>query len=305
MMISHADLPESDKRLIAGGNLQRLLGMREVSRLEPVDHSGRDEILAQARRGVPITSDLIIDAHGHLGPMRDYHVPQDTAQGIVRNLDLAGVDKILLSSLVAIQSDTRLGNDMVGEAVRKFPDRIVGYAVANPHFKGEIEAELTRCFDELRMSAIKIHPEWHQYPVDGENYQPVWDFASRHRAVVLSHTMGRKEEMAKFEVLSGRYPEITFILAHAGGSFQNAGNYIEISRKRSNVYLEVTLSSIPFGMIEHLVEGAGADKVLYGSDMTYRDHKPQLGWVVYSRIPQQDKRKVLGLNAARILGLRA
>jgi len=49
------------------------------------------------------------------------------------------------------------------------------------------------------------------------------------------------------------------------------------------------------------VKGAGADRVMYGSDQPMRDMRQQLGWVVYSRLSEEDKMKVLGGNAMRLL----
>ena len=54
-------------------------------------------------------------------------------------------------------------------------------------------------------------------------------------------------------------------------------------------------------MIEYLVEHAGADKVLYGSDQPLMDPRCQIGKIITARINDDDKRKVLGGNAARLL----
>ena len=51
------------------------------------------------------------------------------------------------------------------------------------------------------------------------------------------------------------------------------------------------------------MEGAGADRVLYGSDMPLMDARMQVGRIVTADISDHAKRQVLGLNAIRILGL--
>jgi predicted TIM-barrel fold metal-dependent hydrolase len=55
-------------------------------------------------------------------------------------------------------------------------------------------------------------------------------------------------------------------------------------------------------MIDYLVAGCGADRVLYGTDLPMRDPRTQFGWVVYSRLSLEDKKKVLGLNAQKMVG---
>jgi predicted TIM-barrel fold metal-dependent hydrolase len=45
----------------------------------------------------------------------------------------------------------------------------------------------------------------------------------------------------------------------------------------------------------------GSEKVIFGTDAPMRDPISQFGWVVYSRISEEGKRKILGLNMQRIL----
>ena len=51
------------------------------------------------------------------------------------------------------------------------------------------------------------------------------------------------------------------------------------------------------------MEGAGADRVLFGSDMPEQDVRHHVGRVLTADISEEAKRKVLGLNAARLLKL--
>ena len=67
---------------------------------------------------------------------------------------------------------------------------------------------------------------------------------------------------------------------------------------------ELTYTTLTRGMVEYLVREEGADKVLYGSDLPMRDPSPQLGWVAYARIPEEDKAKILSVNIQRLLALR-
>jgi predicted TIM-barrel fold metal-dependent hydrolase len=57
------------------------------------------------------------------------------------------------------------------------------------------------------------------------------------------------------------------------------------------------------GVIEQLVAGAGAERVVFGSDMPLMDPRCQIGKIITAAIDDQAKRLVLGENAARLLGL--
>jgi hypothetical protein len=50
-----------------------------------------------------------------------------------------------------------------------------------------------------------------------------------------------------------------------------------------------------------LTEKVGADKILFGSDMPFVNANAQIGKILYARISDEDKRKILGLNMANIL----
>ena len=47
----------------------------------------------------------------------------------------------------------------------------------------------------------------------------------------------------------------------------------------------------------------GADRILFGTDLPFLDPRPQLGRVAFAKISDDEKRLVLGLNAARVLGI--
>jgi predicted TIM-barrel fold metal-dependent hydrolase len=101
--------------------------------------------------------------------------------------------------------------------------------------------------------------------------------------------------------MSLEYPEAKFIMGHSGSRYSIARQYVELAKKRDNIFLEITYTSITYGMIKYLVNEVGDEKVLYGSDSAFRDIAPQLGWVAYAKISEESKRKILGLNMKRIL----
>ncbi len=76
---------------------------------------------------------------------------------------------------------------------------------------------------------------------------------------------------------------------------------IEAARACPNIYLEICTSYRNPGSIEAMVEGAGEDRVLFGSDMPLMEPRINLGRVMTSRISEDARRKVLGENAARLL----
>ena len=76
-----------------------------------------------------------------------------------------------------------------------------------------------------------------------------------------------------------------------------------MAQRYPNVYLETCSTFRTPGVIEELVEDAGADRVLFGSDISLMDSRPQLGKIITADITEEAKRMVCGGNAARLLGI--
>jgi predicted TIM-barrel fold metal-dependent hydrolase len=54
------------------------------------------------------------------------------------------------------------------------------------------------------------------------------------------------------------------------------------------------------GLLEQMVAGAGADRVLFGSDIPFVDPRGQLGRVAFARLPDDALRLIFGGNARRL-----
>ncbi|MBI2438817.1 MAG: amidohydrolase family protein, partial [Lentisphaerae bacterium] len=64
---------------------------------------------------------------------------------------------------------------------------------------------------------------------------------------------------------------------------------------------ELCLSSCPRGFLESLVARVPLQKIVWGTDQMLINPAHQLGRVLFARITPDQKRAILGENAARIL----
>jgi len=70
-----------------------------------------------------------------------------------------------------------------------------------------------------------------------------------------------------------------------------------------SIYLEICNSLGWYGLVERLVQYAGSDRVLFGADMPFMSPDQQIGRVLFAPISDDDKRKILGLNALWVFGI--
>lgn len=146
------------------------------------------------------------------------------------------------------------------------------------------------------MKGVKLHPTAHKYPTDGPGYQPVWECANARRLPILIH--GDTAAMGR---LAAQYPDAAFLNAHSGFGYRGAEACLAIAREQPNFYLDLTSTHINLGLIEHIVGEIGADQVLFGSDVPLYDMRYCVGSILFARIADDDKRKILGLNMQRLL----
>lgn len=302
--VDYAAVSIEVKRNIASGNLTRLL-----KGLEPPPstvNAEEDEFMALARRGVPQTA-TIFDFHAHIldeglngGGGRTTMIdggPKGTL-AMARRLGVDGVGLMSWNGTVGGQG--AVGNDCVKAALDALPDSYWGLFTCDPvrESRNEVERQIAAVFQDPRFIGFK---PYHTYgvPFDDPAYEPWWEYGERRGLYALLHVT--RSDLSEADVLCGRYPNMTFVVVHAGSSYKMADRAIEISRKRANFRAEITYTTVPLGIIDHLVQGCGPDRVLYGSDQPMRDPRQQFGWVLFSRLSPDAKRRVLGLNALDIL----
>lgn len=269
------------------------------------------QILARVEQNLPLTQIQVIDAHAHIGLSVWNYIPYPTAEDVLATMDRLGIAKTCVSSFLALFYDHQAGNDEIMAAIDKYPDRIVGYAVVNPHYADDAWAEMERCFRHPGMKGIKIHPASyvHDYPINGPKYRPVWEFATRYGYPVLTHAGPATERHTcgpdLIAEVAREYPQVKLIVGHTGGydAWDALDNHIDLILKYDNLWTDFSGTARFYGVVDYLVKRLGSDRIMFGSDATDLSMEAELGAVVYAHISDDDKEKILGRNAARLLGL--
>ena len=260
-----------------------------------------DQLVQKAFAGKPLDHCLVIDAHGHLSENPNVPLPDTSLETLIARMDRMGIDVFCCSAIAAVYNQARFGNDQVIAAVQRYPDRIFGYMCADVGYPLRVLPELERCL-AAGLRGVKIYSHSIHLGFEYENtvFTPVFEFAEAHALPLLAHTFSVKE-LGDLEQRFERYPHVRFIMAHTGSC--GATSYVRLAKSYSNVYIETCLSICPRGLFETLVAEGVTDKVLWGTDAYFMDASQQLGRVVFAQIPEDAKRRILGQNAARVLGI--
>lgn len=108
------------------------------------------------------------------------------------------------------------------------------------------------------------------------------------------------EESYPWEVaeVAARYPDYPFICGHTGGDWEIG---IPAIRDQKNVLAEIGGGYPRVGEVEMAVRDMGADRVIYGSDVTGRSFATQLAKVWGADITDREKQMIFNDNLVRLM----
>ena len=300
--VDYCTLGEEEKAKVAAGNIMRLTGIQEP---KPYQKKAiKDSILQLARQGKPLKDLLVIDSHAHISHdgaegIGFLHQPYGDAKSMHDRAKLMGIDAMCISGFLAVWTDYEEGNLVVVDAMKRFPGFYHGYAALQPQYVKNWNKEFKLWYEKHKMGGLKPYHPRTFIPYNDKAWAPWFQYGNRIRGYALIHPS--PDVVKEASALAGKYPNISFILAHSGASFADARKAIEVAVKHPNVFLEITLTSVTYRVIEFMVKHVGADRVLFGTDQPMRDPIPQFGWMAYSHCTPEEKKKMFGLNMQKIL----
>lgn len=243
----------------------------------------------------------VIDFHGHVG-RHDRGGWIDDPAIMLHAMDMAGIDLSCLFNIFHPEGTT--GNDLTARFVARHPDRFVGFAYVCPTMPEGMVAELVRAIDQLNFVAIKLYPPYTPWPFNKPQWFPIYEFADERGLTIIFHTGIEPQAHPRFLAdIAARFPRANFVAGHSGNIAEMRTAAIAAAQAHPNIFLETCSSFRTPGVIEQLVNEAGADRILFGSDIPLMDPRSQLGKIITANISDDAKCQVLGGNARRLLGL--
>lgn len=247
----------------------------------------------------------IIDFHAHLDE-RWLHVKCDSASDVVRTLDQFEVDAACVFTIMGFYEDCPAHNDALLRRANEYPDRLIPFVTVDPKQGRAAVEELERCLANPRFRGVKFHA-WLQAFASSmlrDTMMDILHVAAKHDVPVLFHD-GTPPYSTTYQVadLARWAPETTIVLGHAGSA-----DYVDAAAQLIAGYpnLYGCICGPRPGDLEHLVETAGAAKVIFGSDFGaagWRLLPERIDNVLEAGLPESQLEQVLYSNAARLLRL--
>ena len=236
----------------------------------------------------------------------------------------------------------RLINDAIADLVAGHPDRLVGLGTLPMQDPDAAVEELDRIASTHGFPGVSINPSAEGVDYDDPRYEAFWQKAVERDVLVILHPNGfcdgqrlsdyylinvvgnpLETTVALSRIIMGgvleRHPEVKLLAVHGGGYLPFYTDRMDhaaahrpdvgynLSRPPSTYLKQLYFDTVVFGDgLDYLVDRVGADHVCLGTDYPYdmgeADPVARVGRV--AGLSAEDRDKIQGLNAARLLKLK-
>ena len=285
---------------------------------------------------LPIIAQMVIDFHTHVLPARfqqhrEEYLRRDatfaalfaspkariaTAEQLLAAMDRAEVDVAVVMGYGWTDAEVaREANDYLLESASCHPQRLVAFCSLNPAWGWPAVYEVERCARGGAKGIGELHPDTQGLDItDREAMAPLMDAARELGLCVLTHASepvgheypGKGHTTPdQLYAFSYNFPDNTIVCAHWGGGLPFYALMPEVGQSLANVYFDSAATPLLYrpAVYSAAVQSAGYQRILFGSDYPLVGYHRALGQAREFGLGPDVQEKVLGGNAAKLLGL--
>ena len=277
---------------------------------------------------------VIIDFHTHIFPpwlndRRDEYIRRDacfsllysqpkarlaTAEELLTAMDEDGIEASVVLNIGWVNHELCVKtNDYILDSVSRHPGRLIGFCAIQPRAEGAAIAEIERCARAGAKGIGELRSDVQSFDLtDERTMKPVVDAALKHDLILLTHSsepVGH-EYSGKGSITPDilysfitAFPEVRLVCAHWGGGLPFYALMPEVAGALANVFFDTAATVFLYKpeVFEQLSHMIGSDKILFGTDYPLMHQSRVLAQVQSARLPEEDKAKILGVNAQKLL----
>lgn len=240
----------------------------------------------------------IIDSHAHVDEFEAFGW-MDPPETIINLMDEAKIKQSVIMTYCDSPVLKEDGIAYIAQAVKKYPDRLIGYARLHPQMKGKAIQMLEEAVLDLNFKGLKLHPE----SLTTHPYHPavigLVNKASELNVPTLFHcgdeSMSLPLQIAR---VAEQCPKANIILGHMGGYF-HIRDAIQMAEKYENIILETSAMPYP-DLIGEAVRRIGAERVLFASDGPGCNPELEVKKMTHAGLNDREMRLVMGENIQQL-----
>jgi hypothetical protein len=277
---------------------------------------------------------VITDFHTHVFPpwlneRRDEYVRRDacfsllysqpkarlaTAEELVAAMDEAGIESSVVLNIGWVNHELCVRtNDYILDSALRYPGRLIGFCAIQPRAEDAAIAEIERCARAGAKGIGELRSDVQAFDLtDSRTMKPIVDAALKHDLILLTHSSepvgheysgkgGITPDILYSFVTT--FPEVRLVCAHWGGGLPFYALMPEVGRALANVFFDTAATVFLYRpeVFEQVSQMVGSDKILFGTDYPLMHQNRVLAQVQSARLPEEDKARILGANARKLL----
>ena len=277
---------------------------------------------------------MIIDFHTHIFPpwvkeRRDEYIKRDpcfsllysqpkaklaTAEELIASMDEARVDLSVVLSIGWVSHELCVEtNDYILDSISRYPDRLIGFCSIQPKVGDTAITELERCAQAGARGIGEMRSDVQDFDLaDRTIMKPIVDAAIKHDLLFLTHSSepvghqyigkGSITPDLLYSFILG-FPDLKLVCAHWGGGLPFYALMPEVAKALTNVFFDTaaTLWLYQPQIFPQVSDIIGSDKILFGTDYPLISQKRIIAQIQSSELAEEDKAKILGDNALKLL----
>ena len=277
---------------------------------------------------------MIIDFHTHIFPpwlkeRRDEYIKRDpcfsllysqpkakmaTAEEVVASMDEAGIDLSVVLNAGWVSHELCVEtNDYILDAISRYPERLVGFCAIQPKAGDAAIAELERCAKAGAKGIGELRSDTQGFDLTDETMlKPIVEAALKHDLIFLTHSSepvgheyfgkGSITPDILYSFIMG-FPNLKLVCAHWGGGLPFYALMPEVAKALANVFFDTAATVFLYQpqIFEEVSNIIGSDKILFGTDYPLMHQNRVIAQIQSSQLPEEDKARILGANAQKLL----
>ena len=264
---------------------------------------------------------MVIDFHTHifpdkiatktiqaLGQLAGVQASTDgTLNGLLDSMEKCGIDCSVIMPVVTKPEQFDSINIFAKKVNETYGGRLLSFGGIHPDcedYKGKLDY-----IKSLGLGGIKIHPDYQKVMIDDVRYMRIIEYANELGLMILTHAgidIGLPQPVHcppdKMRYVLDKLKPNKMVLAHYGGWKQWEMVYEYLAGEQVYFDTAFTFDYIEKDCFLKILKKHGADKILFATDSPWSDQKAGKEYIQSLPISQENKEKILGGNAKKLLG---
>lgn len=243
-----------------------------------------------------------IDFHAHLD--RNPITKEYDVAGLLQDMEENEIDVRVISTFYGASISS--ANDKIIELVHLYPEKFIGCAVINPKLDDAVD-EVKRIANHKEIKMIEFNSLEHGYRPEkfAYNIEPILDICEEKGLIVKLFTgHGFYTMPEQWVYYTSRYPNVTFVLLHMGGTDYTYGTVDLLKEANTDNLLLETSYETEVPALHKAFKELSDNKFLYGSN--YPSNFTNLSILKFNSLDLSNEtlEKMFYKNAAQLLKLK-